>query len=180
MQHTLTCVTPAVVVSDPRGGPNPRTAGYLTLSTYPARLGGGVGLSLGVGIGYAVVPRPVGAKTWEAEVSSYSYPFLLPDLRESFAYHWHPHVAEVAYPHLHLGPAAVQSGVLERAGLSALANALRSDVAGAHFPTGPVALETVLWLAITQFGAEPLRPDWRRLLPAPGSGSFTTPSTPLS
>ena len=59
------------------------------------------------------------------------------------AYHRQPHVGGMTYPKLHVWPGAVRGEVLERAGLSAQANALRTDLAGAHLPTGPLAFENV-------------------------------------
>lgn len=50
---------------------------------------------------------------------------------------------------MHLGPAL---GPLPPAATSA------------HFPTGPVALQDVISLAIRWFGVTPRQPDWERTL----------------
>ena len=72
------------------------------------------------------------------------------------SYHWHPDgPGGATYPHLHLGLAC---GVPPRpAGL------IHPDV---HIPTGRVALEDLLRLAIEQLEVKPLRDDWAEVLAA--------------
>lgn len=65
---------------------------------------------------------------------------------EILSYHWHPSGrSAVTWPHLHLG----QAGIGHHATLLA-----------AHMPTGRVALEEVIRLAIVDLGVEPRRRDW--------------------
>ncbi|MGI8553416.1 MAG: hypothetical protein ACR2PL_21930 [Dehalococcoidia bacterium] len=48
--------------------------------------------------------------------------------------------------------------------LGAGAGSLRPELTAAHLPTGWVALQDVLRLAIEAFGVRPLRPDWDAVL----------------
>lgn len=89
---------------------------------------------------------------WEARQVAYYLPFRWCPRREIIAYHWHPHVEGIAYPHRHASSGAVSVDVLARAGLSAQTSALRTGPAGAHLATGQISLESVLWLAIAQSG----------------------------
>ena len=69
------------------------------------------------------------------------------------AFHWHPEgLGHIITPHIHLGAGAGQ---------------LRPELTTAHLPTGMVAIEAVLKLAIEAFGVRPLRPDWPEILSAP-------------
>lgn len=76
------------------------------------------------------------------------------DGHEIIAYHWHPNQTDpggrvVAFPHLHLRYGA-QVG--------------RKQLQKAHLPTGRVAVEDLLRIAITEFGVSPLRNDWEDIL----------------
>jgi hypothetical protein len=74
--------------------------------------------------------------------------------RELFAYHFHPSSerSRIKRPHVHFRSVAVTTAELE----------------AAHFPTGRVALEEVVWMLLderdNQFGVKPSRPDWREVL----------------
>ena len=66
------------------------------------------------------------------------------------AYHWHPtERSDVMFPHLHLGPGA---------------KAEQSELMKAHLPTGGIALEDVLRLAIRDFAVRPRRRNWAEIL----------------
>jgi len=87
-------------------------------------------------------------------VSTTGYSCSLQDLqgKEFLSYHWHPEGrSAVAYPHLHVGAA---SGIPAKGLITP----------GAHLPTGRVALEDLLRLAIEQLGVTPQRPDWSAVL----------------
>ena len=72
--------------------------------------------------------------------------------QEIIAYHWHPNApGEVTFPHVHLGYAVKVED---------------EAMAKAHLPTGRVALEDVLRLAIRELGVRPLRTDWQEVLDA--------------
>jgi hypothetical protein len=69
------------------------------------------------------------------------------DGREVLSFQWHPGGrSPVTWPHLHLG-AGAEVG--------------RAELTSAHLPTGRVAIEEVLGLAISELGVEPLRGDER-------------------
>ena len=76
---------------------------------------------------------------------------------ELLGFHWTPDaigVGAVSFPHLHIGPAII-------AGQAAIRP---KDLHKAHIPTGVVSLAAIVRLAITEFGVEPLRSDWARVL----------------
>jgi hypothetical protein len=85
----------------------------------------------------------------------YVYTLLASDGVEVVAYHWHPETtASLSFPHLHIGLAA----------LGRDAAVLPGQFHKVHLPTGPVALEDFIRLAITEFGVEPRRADWADVL----------------
>jgi hypothetical protein len=71
------------------------------------------------------------------------------EAREIFGYHWHPQGRSwVTYPHLHFyGGAEIG----------------RDEIRKAHFPTGRMAHEEVLRLAIKEFAIVPLRDHWEEI-----------------
>jgi hypothetical protein len=167
LQRAVACVTKEVLILTP-GAYRPGDETHsLRFARGTVQLASANAFSLALEYQFRIERSAADSNIWEARQVAYYYYFDDLQGREIFAYHWHPHVEGMTYPHLHISPGAVRSAVIERAGLSEQANALRADLAAAHLPTGPIALERVLWLAIAQFGATPLRRDWRRLLPAP-------------
>src|SRR5207244_1642370 len=100
---------------------------------------------------------------WKVQTAAYYYGFDDVHGREVIAYHWHPEeVPAVPFPHVHLGHGAVHAESL-RVGLPLSHNALRPDLWDAHLPTGRIALEQVLRIAIDHFMVAPLRSDWREV-----------------
>ena len=168
LQRLLSCVTSEVLVIS-RGGYQPADAPHQLMlgGGTPVRLRAEIGLFLSIRMFYRIVATRAARGPWQFETVAYYYWFDDADGREILAYHWHPDVPGVVFPHLHVGHGAVSPDVLVRAQLSINHNALRADFAGAHLPTGRIALESVLWLAITQFGVRPLHPDWEEILPEP-------------
>lgn len=74
---------------------------------------------------------------------------------EVIAYHWHAASGgDVAFPHVHIGIGATGGDTRMLAG----------RFHKAHFPTGVIAIEDVIRLAITEFGARPRRPNWETVL----------------
>ncbi len=73
------------------------------------------------------------------------------DDRRLLAYHWHPESkSEVTWPHLHI-----------------YGKTQPIDHRRMHLSTGRISLESVLRLAMDEFGVEPLRDRrnvWRRVL----------------
>ena len=68
--------------------------------------------------------------------------------QELLAFHWHPHVAGNAFPHVHL-----ESGL-----------GLQRDFVGIHVPTGPLNLEDVIRFAIEELGIRPRIRNWAAVL----------------
>ena len=100
--------------------------------------------------------------------SMYSYRLLDRLEHELLVYHWQPGPSYVGPddPHLHVSASlrAATSVVDEREiGLDRL-----------HLPTGQVTLTSVVRSLLTEFGVEPLRPDWSRVLDEAGTGELAT------
>lgn len=86
---------------------------------------------------------------WSARILAYFY-VLAQDQSEVLSFHWHPAGASsVRTPHLHVG-AEIRVG--ER------------WLPKIHIPTGAIALQDLLMLAIEELGVEPIRDDWRLIL----------------
>ncbi|HEV2786686.1 MAG TPA: hypothetical protein VGV67_09885 [Solirubrobacteraceae bacterium] len=155
MQLAISCVSPSVL----------QVAGGYAPSAQPHALVLGDGdfqplrgeskLSLSVGQQYRIVEADDARGPWKVQTVAYAY-VLQADDQELIAFHWNPTGAgSVTRPHLHLGPAA---------------GCAYPALARAHVPTGRIALEDVLRLAIEEFGVEPLRDDWSELLETTQSG----------
>ena len=153
VQRAISCLTRAVV--DVRGGYWPSDEPHaLTLGAGdPVPIQAAQGLHLSVRLRYRVIQAEPPRGPWQTTTVAYEYRLSDRDDREIVAYHWHPEgMSHVTTPHLHLGPAA-------EVGWRPLARA--------HLPTGRIALEEVLRLAIEAFGARALRPDWDAVLRTP-------------
>jgi hypothetical protein len=76
---------------------------------------------------------------------------------EVLSFHWRPDdptPGMITVPHLHIGPALLTNQ-----------NVIRpKDFHHAHIPTGRVSLESIVRLAITEFGVTPLKANWEALL----------------
>jgi hypothetical protein len=108
-------------------------------------------LSIDVAEEYEIRKEPDG---WRVEVVGYLYAIGY-EGRELIAYHWHPSGnSPVTRPHMHVGTDV-------RVGDRWLGKV--------HLPTGTVALEQVVALAIVELGGEPLRDDWERLVEEAGT-----------
>jgi hypothetical protein len=89
------------------------------------------------------------------ELAGYIYTLLNASIDEIVAYHWHHQTREgLAFPHLHIGPAALGRDAV----------VLPGEFHKVHFPTGQVTLSDFVRLAITEFGVEPRRADWAAIL----------------
>lgn len=121
-----------------------------------------------------VQPRERGH--WKVQTAAYQYALDDADEREIFAYHWHPHIEDVPYPHLHISRGAVPRAIATGVELSLTQNPLLPQLADAHFPTRRIALEDMLRLLIEQFGVVPAREDWDEALRR-ARGSFASDRT---
>ena len=88
------------------------------------------------------------AGTWRIDQTGYRYEVSERDGLELVAYHWHPGGrSQVIRPHLH-----------------ARIRGSDTDHSKLHLPTGFVTPVEVVRFLITEFGVEPLRPDWEDVL----------------
>lgn len=168
LQQALSCVTDAVLTVSPNGyqpsdAPHRLSLGDGTPVLLRAPLSSGatrVGLS--VFQAYRIV-RAGERSVWRIQTVAYQYALDDSDRREILAYHWHPHIENVVYPHLHINRGAVPREV----GSTRLAPTqivLLPEMAQAHLPTRRIALEDMLRLLIEQFRVEPIRRDWDAVL----------------
>lgn len=161
LQRALSCVTDRVLtVQGVRGG------GYLPADAPhaialnegdPVTLRGAIPLALTVLQQYRIVETPYPDRgPWTVATTAYLYSLEsiadVPERRTEFvSYHWQPQGgAGAPYPHLHIGEAAIGAAI--QVGSRYLHRM--------HFPTGRIAVEDVIRLAIVEFGATPLRGDW--------------------
>ena len=98
---------------------------------------------------YRISERSGSPGHWGVQIVGYVFAFRNPSGAPLLAYHWHPDGgSRVTWPHLHISDPSLNPS---------------SPLARAHLPTGTVALEDVIRLAITEFGVAP-RPrhhdDW--------------------
>ncbi len=109
----------------------------------------GVPLYMSITQQYRIVKATGESGPYRVHTTAYNYAMEDPGAQEIIAFHWHPNVANVPRPHIHL-----------KAG----AKVQRPQLQKAHIPSGRVAVEDVIRLAITEFGARPLRKQWADLL----------------
>ena len=149
LQRVLSCVSSTVVIVSPEGHRPTAQTNSLTLPQRTVRLAGEARISFGLRYTYCVEESL--RRAWD--IVSVGYYYVLEDQseREILAYHWHPHIAQIPFPHLHVG---VGAGIGRR------------ELSAAHLPTGHVELRDVVRLAVRDFGVTPLRDDWRDLLDA--------------
>jgi hypothetical protein len=155
LQRALACVTHEIlsVGGGYHASPvdNPQQRHVLTLSNSPAVLGQDRRFALALIQHYRVVEGEGARGPWKVSTVAYYYTLRLASTsQEVLGYHWHPQGrSAVTYPHLHLheGTGAVKHNLLK-----------------AHLPTGRIAVEDILRLAITHFEVIPLREDWETLL----------------
>ena len=152
LQRALSCVTAAVI---------DRQAGYDLKVTYGLTVNGGEPVRLArvnrpadIAIRIAQQYRIVHAEgdRGPLKVQTVAYMYTVEDAngREVFGYHWHPESrTPFSFPHLHLEAGAMLG---------------RSELQGAHFPTGQVSVEEFLRLVIDAFEVQVRRRDWRAVL----------------
>lgn len=143
----ISCLTTAVLI--PVDTPAGRIRG-LALAGNPVRLRTihePPILQFQLSLGYTVLQHELN-RLWDAHLASYRYELSDRDGREIFAFHWHPiGRSSEGTPHLH---ADIRHPQLNTSKL--------------HFPTGIVPLPALIRCLITEFGVEPLRPDWDDIL----------------
>ncbi len=149
LQRAISCVTNSVL--NVRGGYHP------SADPHPLALAGGApvslssnpAISMSVLQNYRILEYEGPGGPWKVSIVSYYYSLEDTERRE-ILYHWHPQgTSTVTFPHVHV-----------RAG----GHLGSTRIDEAHFPTGRVALEDVLRLAIREFGVNPRRTDWAEVL----------------
>jgi len=149
LQMAVSCVTQAPITI--RGG------NYPSDTPFPLLLGDGnqiklLGQSLFLSVQqlYVVVRAEGDLGPWKVSIVSYAYS-LEDDAGAGLHYHWHPvGTSEIKSPHLHLKNSGCQIAT--------------TDLGKFHLPTGRIALEDVLRIAINDFGVTPLKDDWREVI----------------
>lgn len=107
-------------------------------------------LLLRVGMHYEIVPNETaGQEPLRIRTRAYDYELQLASGEAVVSYHWHPD-SRITAPHLHVGRTQLA------------ADAVLSHKA--HQPTDRISLESVVRACITEFGAQPLKEDWERVL----------------
>ena len=156
LQQAVSCVTDAVLVVR-GGGYFPRDEPYVVNigDATAVSVAGPQGTRFGLSIAqqYRLVEDASTLGPWKVTTAGYAYALLTgADGEEIFGYHWHPRGhSPITTPHFHLGSGA---------------RVERADVAGAHFPSGRVALEEFLRCIIRDFQVAPRRDDWQEVLDA--------------
>lgn len=116
----------------------------------PVRLRGRSQLALTISQRYRIVEDTGPRGPWKASIAGYIYALDVQDEGELIAYHWHPEARGApTTPHLHIGKAA---------GLG------YPNLEGSHLPSGRVAVEELLRLAISELGIDARRDDWADVL----------------
>ena len=146
----ISCVTHSVV--DVAGGyylsPTPHD---LTMNNgQPLALRGTSNLMLKILQSYRIADSGEPRNSWTVRVVAYNYVVYDSQRRAMLIYHWHPRGRSlIATPHLHLKRGALVS---------------RPELIGAHLPTGPISLESILRLLIRDLAVQPVRTDWESIL----------------
>ena len=149
LQRAISCVTRSVL--NVRGGYNPSPDPHpLALGDgSPVRISTDPPIFLTVLQNYRLVEFEGPRGPWKVSIVSYYYSLEDGEGHEVL-YHWHPQgQSNVTFPHIHLRTGG-QLG--------------HTDIGEVHFPTGRVALEDVLRLAIQEVGVSPDRDDWAEVL----------------
>ena len=116
----------------------------------PVKLSGERDVSLTAFFAYRVESVEGENGTWKVTTTAYLHALEDSKQQEIIAYHWHPSQGSAFnFPHLHIGR-----------GIGADLGEIHKN----HIPTGRVALEELLRLAIGEFGVEARRADWREVI----------------
>lgn len=148
LQQSLSCITDAVLDTHKRGNkeyPNRESYSITTNAGKPADLLCDNGLSLSFIMWYRVVKDDADRDPWRATTTGYYYSLDDSNQKEIVAYHWHPTISDIDFPHLYIEQG---SGVT------------RKELFRAHLPTGRIALEDMIWCTIRDFSIQVLRDDW--------------------
>lgn len=115
-QRAVACATNEVLIlSSGAYRPGDETHS-LRFARGTVRLASADAISLALEYQFRIERSAADSNMWEARQVGYYYYFDDLQGREIIAYHWHPHVEGMTYPHLHISSGAVRSDVIERAG----------------------------------------------------------------
>ena len=168
LRLAVSCVTPAVLNVSGGYHATDRPHALVLGNGDPVKLAGESRLSLSLRQNYRIVEFEGPRGPWKVQTVAYAYRLDAP-AGELIAYHWHPQgLSTVTSPHLHLGAGAELGFAL---------------LQGAHVPTGRIAIEDLLRLAIGELAVQPLRDDWREVLEGAQAGyeawrTWPTPKPP--
>lgn len=99
---------------------------------------------------YRIVEAEGERGPWKVSTTGYYHALEDEGEQEILTYHWHPGgESAIDFPHLH-----IERGI----------GASLGEIHKYHIPTGRIALEDVLRLAVLEFKAEPIRADWADIL----------------
>jgi hypothetical protein len=152
LQRAVSCLSPELWRVSPGGyRPTPRPHELSLGPGSPVRLRGERPFDLLARLRYRIVEGSEADRRWQVATAAYTYSLAEAGGGELLVWHWHPAgPSPVAWPHLHVGGAALRRG---------------SPVADAHVPPrAPVRLHDVLYLALSELGARPRRADWATIL----------------
>ena len=152
LQQSLSCITDAVLDTRRRSNkeyPNEKPFSITISAGKPADLLCDSGLSLSFIMWYRIMRDDSERGQWKAVTTGYYYSLDDDHQREIIAYHWHPSIGAIDFPHLHVEQG---SGITRR------------ELFRAHLPTGHIALEDMILCAIRDFEVQTLRDDWMDVL----------------
>jgi hypothetical protein len=131
----------------------------------PAPLRGPARLYLVVNQNYSIVrTEDETSPRWKVSTRGYFYGLQTEQGAEAVSFHWSPRPGEmIARPHAHVGRRLLSTPIT--LGLASF------DLPRVHIPTGRVALEEVIRMAIQEFAVEPRREDWEQVLERTQSAS---------
>jgi hypothetical protein len=154
VQRAISCVTPATIVIRRSFGNDPDLRPVVLNNGLPVPIDSRLSITASQIVDTnALVDSDRQHST--VYVVGYHYTMLDRSGIEIVSYQWHPHApGGIDVPHVHFGPASARPDSSLRPG----------ELHKVHFPTGFVALEDIIRLAIVEFGAEPRRSDWRDIL----------------
>jgi hypothetical protein len=151
VQAAIRCISGEIVRATGYRSDDPSQALVLARGVTASLVGGTMPLGLELRQFYRLVEDQVAPRRlrWHVELTGYHYAFFVRRSgQELLAFHWHPHIVEKSFPHVHL-----ESGL-----------GLLRDFVGVHVPTGPLDLEDVIRFAIEELGVRPRVRSWAAVL----------------
>ena len=151
LKDSLSCIARAKITLSHDGWGSVGTINGLTLNNdQPVQLTCQPRLLLRISMLYEIIRTDDPARgPWRVSTRAYAYELQTSDRELVWSYHWHPQ-SRVGNPHAHIG----HTQLAEHSVLSHKA----------HYPTGRVSLESVIRTCITEYGVQPLDPEWDKTL----------------